>query len=214
MKKILEKAFYTSLNMLSWLTSLIIRMQVFDVLKLYINRTHWYAIKRQFASVGPGSYIASPFYVKNPHAISIGLNFAAQADFTIEAIEQYGDDKFEPQVTIGNNVSFYHSCHIGCLNRIDIGDSVLFGSRVYITDHFHGNTTPEDLARPPLDRKLFSKGPVVIKNNVWVGEGVAIMPGVTIGENAIIGANSVVTKNIPDNAVAAGVPAKIIKLLK
>ena len=65
----------------------------------------------------------------------------------------------------------------------------------------------------PLERPLISKGAVVIENNVWVGEGVVIMPGITIGENSIIGANSVVTKDVPKNTVVGGVPAKILKQL-
>ena len=65
-----------------------------------------------------------------------------------------------------------------------------------------------------MKRKLISKGPVIISDNVWVGEGVVILPDVSIGKNAIIGANTVVTKDVPDNAVVAGNPAKLIKILK
>ena len=53
------------------------------------------------------------------------------------------------------------------------------------------------LKMAPEDRPLISKGPVVIKNNVWVGEGVAILAGVTIGENSIISTNALVTKSVP-----------------
>ncbi|MCM1010248.1 MAG: sugar O-acetyltransferase [Fusobacterium sp.] len=63
------------------------------------------------------------------------------------------------------------------------------------------------------DRPVITCKPVHIKRNVWIGVNVTICPGVTIGENAIIGAGSVVTKDIPDNAVAVGVPAKVIKYL-
>jgi acetyltransferase-like isoleucine patch superfamily enzyme len=70
------------------------------------------------------------------------------------------------------------------------------------------------LELPPMSRPLVSKGAVIIKDNVWIGEGVAIMPGVTIGENSIIATNAVVTKDIPPNCVAAGVPAKVIKIIK
>ena len=55
--------------------------------------------------------------------------------------------------------------------------------------------------------------PITIGNNVWIGGSVTILPGVTIGNNSVIGAGAVVTKNIPDNVVAGGNPAKIIKYL-
>jgi acetyltransferase-like isoleucine patch superfamily enzyme len=82
---------------------------------------------------------------------------------------------------------------------------------VFITDHYHGTTGADDLAIPPLERKLFFKGPVVIEENVWIGEGVAIMPDVTIGKGSVIGANAVVTKSVPPLSVVAGAPAKVIR---
>ena len=64
---------------------------------------------------------------------------------------------------------------------------------------------------PPLRRELFSKGPVLIKKNVWLGRNVCVMPNVVIGEGAVIGANSVVTHDIPDYSVAVGSPARVIR---
>ena len=61
------------------------------------------------------------------------------------------------------------------------------------------------------DRMVLSCKPVVIKDNVWIGACVTIMPGVTIGENAVIGGGAVVTKDVPANTIAAGVPAKVIR---
>ena len=67
------------------------------------------------------------------------------------------------------------------------------------------------IGMPPDDRILTSKGPVKIGNNVHIGENVIILPGVNIGNNVIVGAGSVVTKSIPDNTLACGNPAKVIK---
>ena len=60
---------------------------------------------------------------------------------------------------------------------------------------------------------MVSKGPVIIEDNVWIGEGVCVLPNVTIGRNSIVGANSVVTKSFSENSVIAGNPAKLIKVL-
>lgn len=81
-----------------------------------------------------------------------------------------------------------------------------------ITDHYHGNTKKlhEISAIMPNMRPLTSKGPVYIGENVWIGDGVVVLPNVTIGTGAIIGANSVVTRDIPAYSVAVGVPAKVI----
>ena len=99
--------------------------------------------------------------------------------------------------------------HIGCLNKIVIGDNVMLGSRVLIEDHSHG--TADDIDIPVAKRTLHSKGPIIIEDNVWIGEKVTICPGVHIGDGAIIGANSVVTHDIPDYCVAVGSPAKVVK---
>ena len=85
---------------------------------------------------------------------------------------------------------------------------------MFITDLAHGSYCGDENDSLPdtivKDRPLSYK-PVVIGNNVWIGELCSVLPGVTIGENSIIGANSVVTKSIPANSIAAGNPAKVIK---
>jgi acetyltransferase-like isoleucine patch superfamily enzyme len=165
---------------------------------------------QKFASAGQNITIPYPFYVVNPKYIHIGNNVNSMYGLRLEAIDKFGDEQYTPKILIGNNVSFNTDCHIGCINSIIIEDGVLIASRVFITDHFHGDTSIRYINIPPALRPLTSKGPVVIKKNVWIGDGVVILPGITIGENTIIGANSVVTKSITDNVVAAGIPCRII----
>jgi acetyltransferase-like isoleucine patch superfamily enzyme len=165
-------------------------------------------------AIGTNFNLGKDYQVHNPQYIEIGDNFIAGVRFRIEAWDSYYDQKFSPKIKIGNNVIFNTDIHIGCIDKIEIGKNCLFGSRIYITDHQHGGPTPEMLKIAPKDRPLSSKGPVIIKDNVWVGEGVAIMPNVTIGENSIIATNAVVTKDVPANCVVAGVPAKVIKIIK
>jgi acetyltransferase-like isoleucine patch superfamily enzyme len=165
-----------------------------------------------FKSIGNNISIEYPYLISGSSNISIGDNFRALSNCRIQVIF----DKLineNPQIVIGNNVSFESNCHIGAINKIIIEDGVMIASNVYISDHSHGDTSKADLDVAPDKRRLFSKGPIIIHKNVFIGDSVCILPGVIIGENAIIGANSVVTKNVPANSVVAGVPAIILKQL-
>ena len=144
--------------------------------------------------------------------MEIGNNFYSGKNAWVEAIDQWKSQKFQPRLKIGDNFSMQHNCHIGCIERVEIGDDVLLGSKVYITDHFHGNATKDDVGVPPIDRPLSSK-PVKRGCKVLIGDNVTILPGVTIGDNVIVGANAVVTKSFPANAVIAGCPAKLLRML-
>jgi len=76
-----------------------------------------------------------------------------------------------------------------------------------------GRTNKDSFLLRPADRILYSLGMVEVEDNVWIGDKVTILPNVRIGKNAVIGANSVVTKNIPENGIAVGNPAKVIKII-
>ena len=114
-------------------------------------------------------------------------------------------------ITIGNHCSIGEYNHITACNKITIGNGLLTGRYVIISDNSHGELSEDESEIIPVKRNLKSKGEVVIGNNVWLGDKVAVLSGVRIGNNVIVAANAVVTKDIPDNCVAAGVPAKIIK---
>ena len=121
---------------------------------------------------------------------------------------------FNPSIVIGRNCHFGYQNHITCTNHISIGDNLLTGKWVTITDNSHGNSTLEQMKIDPLKRPIVSKGPVSIGNNVWIGDKATILPNVTIGDGAIIAANAVVTKNVPPYTVVAGNPAQIIKVIE
>ena len=85
--------------------------------------------------------------------------------------------------------------------------------KVMLNDNSHGLFNKEELQIQPNLRPLYSKGPIIIEENIWIGEMVCILGGVHIGKAAIIAAGAVVTKDIPAYSIVAGVPAKVIKIL-
>jgi len=116
--------------------------------------------------------------------------------------------------SIGNNVQLNDFNHIACMKSITIGNDVLIGSRVSIIDHDHGiykgNKDQSEPNSKAIDRKYFCKD-VSIGNNVWVGDGVIILPGTKIGDNCVVGAGSVLKNNYPRNSIIVGNPARLVK---
>ncbi len=106
-------------------------------------------------------------------------------------------------ITIGKRVFINAGCKFQDQGGITIGDDVLIGHNTVIATLNH--------ALIPDDRGDLIPSPVKIGDKVWIGSNSTILPGVTIGYGAVIAAGSVVTKNVPDNTIVAGVPAKIIK---
>lgn len=175
------------------------------------NRIVFFPFKTGFKFCGSQTLFEAGFEIEGAKHITIGSRVRAKPRFHLAAISYHNGKKYEPIIVINDGVSINYDVHIAAINKVIIGEDTLIASKVFITDHFHGDTTFDNLIIPPSERILVSKGPVIIGKNVWIGEGVSIMPGVTIGNNSIIGANSVVTKSIPAYSVACGVPARIIK---
>lgn len=129
-------------------------------------------------------------------------------------------------VSVGANTNIYHgvtlwgpgeiiigrNCEIGIntviysSDHIEIGDNSLLAADCYIIDSNH-SARKDKLIR---EQTSVTKGPVIIGNDVWLGAGVKVLSGVCIGSGAVIGAQSLVNKDIPEYAIAVGVPAKVI----
>lgn len=170
-------------------------------------------IARDFKSIGPNCFFGSHFFLSGGEHITAGDNISFLDFCRLTAISEYDGKKYNPVVKIGNKCSFGRFNHITSINSITIGDGFLSGQDITITDNAHGESSLNSMHQMPCHRDLYSKGPVVIGKNVWVGDKVTILPGVTIGDGAIVAANAVVTKDIPSYCVAAGNPAKIIKTI-
>lgn len=155
--------------------------------------------------------IVNPHQLKGTRYISIGQGTLISAGVILTAWDRYAGERFSPSINIGDNCMIGEYAHITACHNITIGNNVLTGRRIYISDNSHGDTTKEQLDIPPIKRPLKVKGPVVIEDNVWIGERACILSGVRIGRGAIIAANAVVTKDVPPYSVVGGVPAKIIK---
>ncbi len=178
-----------------------------------LNRIYAVAMSHRFRKCGSHFSLVFPSYFYGEKYIEVGDYVHLDRHTKIEAWDRYMNRKYRPNISIGNHVSMNSDCHIGACGKIVIEDSVLIGTGVTIIDHFHGEINAEALRRSPLKRNLYTKRPVVIHKNVWIGEHAVILPGVTVGENAIIGANAVVTKDVPANAVVGGSPARVIKIV-
>jgi acetyltransferase-like isoleucine patch superfamily enzyme len=112
--------------------------------------------------------------------------------------------EFGKNLTLGKNVFINIGCRFQDTGGITIGDGSLIG---------HGsNLTTLDHGIDPDRRADMVPALIVIGRKVWLGAGVTVVPGVTIGDGAIVGAGAVVTKDVPANAIVAGVPAKLIRM--
>ncbi|ALU12931.1 sugar O-acetyltransferase [Eubacterium maltosivorans] len=108
-------------------------------------------------------------------------------------------------ITVGKNVFINSGCRFQDQGGITIGDGALIGHNAVLTTLNHDFSSQR--------RSSMHPAPVVIGKNVWLGASVTVVPGVTIGDNAVIAAGAVVTKDVPANTIAAGVPAKVIREL-
>jgi acetyltransferase-like isoleucine patch superfamily enzyme len=207
LKAALKRAF----DVLCAVLSFVFNLTAFNAFVSLSNRVFTFAAKRRLARAGDGMTLDRRTVLINPKYVSIGQRFSALWNLRLEAFDGYAGDSFSPEISIGDGVTFSSDCHLGCVNKIEIGDNVLLASGVFISDHSHGEISRRSMGIPPTARRLVSKGPVVIGDNVWIGECAAVFSGVRIGDGAIIGAHSVVTKDVPAYAVVAGAPAKVIR---
>jgi acetyltransferase-like isoleucine patch superfamily enzyme len=113
----------------------------------------------------------------------------------------------EGVITLGAKSVLGQECTISAYQHVSIGRECVIADRVMMIDFDHGVV---DVERPIRLQGIYKRD-VRVGNNVWIGYGACILRGVTIGDNAVIGTNAVVTRDVPENAVVAGVPARVIR---
>lgn len=162
----------------------------------------------------PGLYLGRGCVVRGVGHIRFGCNVYAHSNLWLEAVVQYRDQQFTPTIEIGDDVSFSDSVHVTCIQSIILKKGILMGSRVYISDHNHGiykGPGQSHPAEPPSRRRLGGGGPVIIGENVWIGDNVIILGPLVIGDGAVIASNAVVRQDVAPQTIVAGIPAKPIK---
>jgi len=182
-----------------------------DIIKRISAKIYKLIISHKFASIGKRITFYRFADIRGGKYITIGDDccFARGTHLTAWKAEGYS-----PKIVFGNNCSIGAYNHISCINGIIIGNGLLTGKWITIVDNDHGTTDYESLQIRPWLRSVVSKGPVVIGNNVWIGDKATILGGVTIGDGSVIAANAVVTKDVPAYSIAAGIPAKIIRKIQ
>lgn len=178
------------------------RLSIFTmkvIRRLVTKVTNWYrytSFVSGLKAYEDGITVKGPVYLWNDN-VSIGTGTNVYQGVTF-----WG----EGTIDIGRNVEVGINTVIYSNHQVKIGDNTLIAADCYIIDINHGITSDKIIRM----QKNVYKGPVIIEEDVWLGTGVKVMSGVHIGKGAVIGAQALVNKNIPSNAIAVGVPAKVI----
>ena len=165
-------------------------------------------LRPQFKQLGKGGAFFKPQYLKlfgSYISVDDFPTIIGARDANVQ-LTSWNIGDWKGELKIGKYCLITPGVRIMAAESIEIGDACMFAHGAYISDaDWHGIY---DRSEP-----VGSTKPIILKDNVWIGDSAIVCKGVTIGENSIIGAGAVVTKNIPANVVAAGNPAKVVKNL-
>ena len=181
------------------------------VKKIYIKYRLWYTnhfLRPACDYLGDYHTFMKPWYVHlgGPN-IRIGrcATVVGEPDAWVR-IGVWGSEPGKGRITIGDYVMISPGTRISASESISIGDSVMMANGVYITDSdWHGIYD--------RTRRDATKNPVVISDNVWLGDNSTVLKGVSIGENSVVAARAVVIRDVPPNVVVAGNPARVVREL-
>jgi acetyltransferase-like isoleucine patch superfamily enzyme len=161
-----------------------------------------------FKSFGNGSVILRPMLIRNADCIEIADHVSIRDGVRLEAVrDPFGRTPF---LTIGSNTLIEQDVQIVCHSRVKIGRDVSIAGRCAIVDVTHPY---EDVGVGNIGNHIANENSFVeIGDGAFLGYGAVVLPNVRIGERAVIGANSVVTRDVPAFSIAAGAPARVVRV--
>lgn len=178
--------------------------------------------RSHLANYCPSGFITPTAVLANPETsigkhvylgdrVVITRNTAGGAVKIADRVHLYGDSCLETgsggNIHIGKGTHMQPGCRVHAfVSDIAIGSHVEIAPQCAFYSYDHGTM----LGRPIMDQPLASKGRIVVGDGTWIGHGVTVLQGVRIGSGAVIGAGAVVVDDIPENAIAAGVPARVV----
>ncbi len=170
------------------------------------------AAARRFRAFGTRSMLAFPPGQRfHEHWIAIGSHtlVGPHVAMSVGMWNEELDPAAPPVLRIGDRVNIGRGSSLVARVGIEVGDDVTMAPGVYVTDHNHAYDDPD----VPVARQWPRAEPVVIGPGCWLGTGAVVLPGTRLGRNVVVGANSVVRGDVPDHAVVAGVPARVVRRL-
>jgi acetyltransferase-like isoleucine patch superfamily enzyme len=178
-----------------------------------------------FQSVGKGTVFGRNITLRHPHKISLGANCFIDDNAVLDAKGErnrgleLGENVYvgrnsilsckEGSIFIGDYCNISANCSLLSETEIKLGQYCFLAGHCYLVAG--GNHSFEDITTPIMFQPSFSKGGILIADDVWLGAGVIVLDGVTIGKGSVVGAGSVVTQPLPEYSIAVGSPAQKIK---
>ncbi len=166
---------------------------------LAAGRARAAVLRMRGARVGSKTRIGDAIRARRPWCIELGTRVEIEHGVFLKIVQD------DARLVVGDYAFIGTGTEIDVEQAVSIGAHALIAPNVFITDHTHNSA-----AGVRLDEQGSRSAPVIIGEDAWIGTRAVILPGVTIGDGAIVGAGAVVTKDIPPNAIAVGVPATVI----
>ncbi|WP_243295650.1 acyltransferase [Geothrix mesophila] len=192
-----------------------VKLRPFDqinILRVVLWRVKSNCLYRPFfGNFGIKSFISAPILITRPDRIYIGNRVGIRQGVRLEVIQS--NPARAPLLEIGDGCNIEQNVHIVCHSAVIIGSNVSITANCAIVDVTHP-VNPLDPDAKIGGQILDEDSWVYIEDGVFLGIGTVVLPNVRIGKGAVIGANSVVTKDIPPFAIAAGAPAKVLRMYR